>query len=102
MECFVMPVNFKVCGNTILWKSAPTTPLVSIATTRIIASVLESNNLPGGICSLCCGGANIGEAIARDKRLPLVSFTGSTLVGRKVRFHLDVYIIKKIIIFYFI
>lgn len=73
-----------VCGNTILWKSAPTTPLVSIATTRIIASVLESNNLPGGICSLCCGGANIGEAIARDKRLPLVSFTGSTLVGRKV------------------
>jgi len=73
-----------VCGNTLLWKGAPTTPLVSVATTKIIASVLEKNNLPGGICSMVCGGAEIGEAMAKDTRIPLVSFTGSTEVGNKV------------------
>ncbi|KAK2723469.1 alpha-aminoadipic semialdehyde dehydrogenase-like [Artemia franciscana] len=73
-----------VCGNTLLWKGAPSTPLCSIATTKIVAQVLERNGLPGAICSLVTGGANIGEAMANDKRLPLLSFTGSTQVGKKV------------------
>ncbi|KAL4228024.1 Alpha-aminoadipic semialdehyde dehydrogenase [Mactra antiquata] len=73
-----------VCGNTMLWKGAPTTPLTSIATTKIIQSVLEKNNLPGGICSLVCGGADIGTLMAKDERIPLVSFTGSTKVGHLV------------------
>lgn len=73
-----------VCGDTMLWKSAPTTPLTSIAVTKIVSKVFENNKLPGAICSLVCGGSDIGEAIANDKRLPLVSFTGSTNVGRKV------------------
>ncbi|XP_078444258.1 aldehyde dehydrogenase 7B4 [Wolffia australiana] len=74
-----------VCGNCVVWKGAPTTPLVTIATTEIIAQVLENNNLPGAIFTSLCGGAEIGEAIARDSRIPLVSFTGSTNVGLKVQ-----------------
>ncbi|XP_066997946.2 alpha-aminoadipic semialdehyde dehydrogenase [Anabrus simplex] len=73
-----------VCGNCVLWKGAPSTSLVSVATTKVIASVLERNNLPGAVCSLCAGGSDIGEAMAKDTRLPLLSFTGSTKVGRQV------------------
>nr|XP_018899205.1 PREDICTED: putative aldehyde dehydrogenase family 7 member A1 homolog [Bemisia tabaci] len=73
-----------VCGDTLLWKGAPSTPLCSIATTKIVSKVLEKNNLPGGIASLCLGGSEIGQAIARDKRIPLVSFTGSCKVGQQV------------------
>ncbi|XP_042864012.1 alpha-aminoadipic semialdehyde dehydrogenase-like [Penaeus japonicus] len=73
-----------VCGNTLLWKGAPSTPLVSVATTKIVASVLEKNNLPGAVSALCCGGADVGTAIAKDERIPLVSFTGSTNVGKQV------------------
>lgn len=72
------------CGNTMVWKGAPTTPLCSVATTKIVASVLEKNGLPGAVCGLVCGGADVGSAMAEDKRLPLVSFTGSTPVGHKV------------------
>lgn len=73
-----------VCGNTMLWKGAPSTPLTSIAVIKVVSSVLQENKLPGSICALVCGGADIGEAIAKDERLPLVSFTGSTNVGQKV------------------
>ena len=75
-----------MCGDTLVWKGAPTTPLVSIATTKIVESVLVKNNLPGAVSSLCCGGADVGTAMAKDERVPLVSFTGSTNVGRKVKF----------------
>jgi aldehyde dehydrogenase family 7 protein A1 len=73
-----------VCGNTMIWKGAPTTPLVSVATTRIVASVLEKNGYSGAICSLCQGGTDVGKAMAEDPRMKLVSFTGSTPVGRQV------------------
>merc|ERR1711942_469607 len=73
-----------VCGNCCLWKGAPTTPLTSIAITRIVASVLKANDLPAAICTLFCGGADLGAAMATDARLRLVSFTGSTAVGKKV------------------
>jgi len=73
-----------VCGNTMIWKGAPTTPLVSVATSKIVASVLEKNGFPGAICSLCQGGTEIGQALAADRRIKLVSFTGSTPVGQKV------------------
>lgn len=61
-------------------KGAPTTPLVTIAMTKVVASVLEKNNLPGAIFTSLCGGADIGQAIAKDTRIPLVSFTGSSKV----------------------
>uniref|UniRef100_A0A2K5CZU6 Alpha-aminoadipic semialdehyde dehydrogenase n=1 Tax=Aotus nancymaae TaxID=37293 RepID=A0A2K5CZU6_AOTNA len=73
-----------VCGNVCLWKGAPTTSLISVAVTKIIAKVLEDNKLPGAICSLTCGGADIGTAMAKDERVNLLSFTGSTQVGKQV------------------
>ncbi|XP_012277734.1 putative aldehyde dehydrogenase family 7 member A1 homolog [Orussus abietinus] len=73
-----------VCGNAIVWKGAPSTPLVSIATTKIVASVLERNGIPGSIASLVCGSESVGETLVNDKRVPLISFTGSTKVGKQV------------------
>uniref|UniRef100_A0A8C1RB27 Alpha-aminoadipic semialdehyde dehydrogenase n=1 Tax=Cyprinus carpio TaxID=7962 RepID=A0A8C1RB27_CYPCA len=73
-----------ICGNVCLWKGAPTTPLTSVAVTRIVAEVLERNHLPGAICSMTCGGADIGTAMAKDERVGLLSFTGSTQVGKQV------------------
>lgn len=73
-----------VCGDTMIWKSASTTPLTSIAVIKILSSVLEANNLPGAICSLICGGPDVGESMTNDTNLPLISFTGSTQVGSKV------------------
>lgn len=73
-----------VCGNTMVWKPAPSTSLCGIAVTKIVESILEKNGLPGSICALVSGGADIGKAMSEDKRLPLVSFTGSTEVGRQV------------------
>jgi len=72
------------CGNTMIWKGAPTTPLTSVAITKCVAQVLEKNSLPGAISSLCQGGADIGQQLAADPRVKLVSFTGSTEVGKKV------------------
>lgn len=73
-----------VCGNTQIWKGAPSTSLVSVAVTKILQEVLESNNLPGAICSLVQGGADVGKAMANDKNISLMSFTGSTEVGLEV------------------
>lgn len=81
------PFGCQVCGDTLVWKGAPSTPLVSIATTKIVESVLAKNNLPGAVSALCCGGADVGTAMAKDERIPLVSFTGSTNVGKKVMFY---------------
>ncbi|KAK7116371.1 alpha-aminoadipic semialdehyde dehydrogenase-like [Littorina saxatilis] len=73
-----------ITGNTVLWKGAPTTPLVSVAITKIIAEVLEANKIPGAVCALVTGGADIGTLMAKDERVNLLSFTGSTPVGHKV------------------
>lgn len=74
----------QVCGNSVIWKGAPTTSLTSVATTKIITSVLEKNNIPGAILSLCTGDVDIGVSMVKDKRVNLVSFTGSSSVGQKV------------------
>ncbi|KAF6356552.1 aldehyde dehydrogenase 7 family member A1 [Rhinolophus ferrumequinum] len=73
-----------ICGDVCLWKGAPSTSLISVAVTKIIAKVLEDNKLPGAICSLTCGGADIGTAMAKDEQVDLLSFTGSTQVGKQV------------------
>uniref|UniRef100_A0A914MEW2 aldehyde dehydrogenase (NAD(+)) n=1 Tax=Meloidogyne incognita TaxID=6306 RepID=A0A914MEW2_MELIC len=72
------------CGNCLIWKPAPTTSLTAIAVTRLIESVLKDNNLPPSICSLICGGSDIGLLLTKDPKVDLVSFTGSTEVGRIV------------------
>ena len=73
-----------VCGNVVLWKGSPATNLTSVAISKILAGVLEKNGLPGSICSLVTGDAEIGKAMAESKDIDLLSFTGSTNVGRWV------------------
>ncbi|KAG7402312.1 Aldehyde dehydrogenase 7 member B4 [Phytophthora boehmeriae] len=74
-----------VCGNTQLWKPSESLSLTSVACTKIIADVLERNGHSGAIASLICGsGKEVGEAMLHDKRMELISFTGSTKVGRHV------------------
>eukprot|EP00331_Platyophrya_macrostoma_P034183 CAMPEP_0176450546 /NCGR_PEP_ID=MMETSP0127-20121128/27215_1 /TAXON_ID=938130 /ORGANISM="Platyophrya macrostoma, Strain WH" /LENGTH=519 /DNA_ID=CAMNT_0017838251 /DNA_START=27 /DNA_END=1586 /DNA_ORIENTATION=- len=74
-----------ICGNMTLWKGSETTSLVTMATARIIAEVLEKNKCPPGVMTVVNGeGKTIGELITNDPRIQLVSFTGSTGVGRRV------------------
>ncbi|EGO01110.1 hypothetical protein SERLA73DRAFT_179170 [Serpula lacrymans var. lacrymans S7.3] len=71
-------------GNANLWKPSPSTPLCAIAVTKIIASVLEKNGIPGAVSSLVTGGKDVGEAVVESRDVNLVSFTGSEAVGRVV------------------
>jgi len=72
-----------VCGDVNLWKPSSKVPLSAIATQNIIKDVLIKNNLPEGIFNLVIGrGSTIGEKLLNDKRIPLISVTGSTNVGR--------------------
>lgn len=73
-----------VCGNPVVWKPAPSGSLTGVAISRILAEVLENNGLPGSICSLICGDSDIGQNMTTDKRIDLLSFTGSTKVGKQV------------------
>jgi aldehyde dehydrogenase (NAD+) len=72
-----------VCGNVCIWKPSSKTPLCAIACQRILAKVLQDNNMPEGISSLLIGNA-VGDLMNNDKRIGLVSFTGSTRIGRIV------------------
>jgi aldehyde dehydrogenase (NAD+) len=72
-----------VCGDVCIWKPSSKTPLCAIACQNIIQKVLKRNNLPEGISGLVVGNES-GDLINNDKRIPLVSFTGSTRIGRHV------------------
>ncbi len=73
-----------ICGDTTLWKPAEPTPLCAVAVQRIANAVMADHGLTG-IFTLAVGtGAAIGERMLHDARLPLISFTGSTPVGRRV------------------
>ncbi len=72
-----------VCGDTNLWKPSSKVPLSAIAVQNILASVIKKNDLPEGLFSMIIGrGASVGERLLNDKRIPLVSITASTEVGR--------------------
>jgi aldehyde dehydrogenase (NAD+) len=72
-----------ICGDVNIWKPASKVPLTAVACQNIIGEVLLENELPEGIFSLVVGpGKTIGEAMLNDKRIPLLSLTGSTEVGR--------------------
>eukprot|EP00758_Cryptobia_borreli_P014678 Tbor_TRINITY_DN5945_c2_g1::TRINITY_DN5945_c2_g1_i2::g.18902::m.18902/K14085/ALDH7A1; aldehyde dehydrogenase family 7 member A1 len=73
-----------VAGNTQIWKCAPTTTLVSIATQKVILDVLRRNNLPESIATFVAGGKDVGKAIVDSHSIPMVSFTGSCSAGREV------------------
>ncbi|KAK8850381.1 hypothetical protein IAR55_004299 [Kwoniella newhampshirensis] len=71
-------------GNSTIWKPAPSTPLTSIAVTRLLQPVLEKNGLPGAVAALVCGGVDVGKTLVASEDVPLVSFTGSEKIGKEV------------------
>ncbi|PRX56730.1 aldehyde dehydrogenase family protein [Flagellimonas meridianipacifica] len=73
-----------VCGDVCVWKPSEKTPLCGVACQSIIAEVLRENNLPEGISCLINGDYTVGEFMSHDKRIPLVSATGSTRMGKIV------------------
>ena len=73
-----------VCGDTIIWKPSEKTPFCAMACHKIIQNVLEKNQVPEGVLNLVIGDKETGELLAKDRRIPLVSATGSTEMGKKV------------------
>ena len=73
-----------VCGDVCIWKPSEKTPLTAIACQQITKEVFEANDVPEGVSCVLIGGAEIGKLMAEDKRVPLVSATGSTRMGKSV------------------
>jgi aldehyde dehydrogenase (NAD+) len=74
-----------VCGDSTIWKPSSQTPLTAIATIKIAERICRANNVDPAIFSLVIGdGAAVGERLINDTRIPLVSATGSTKMGRHV------------------
>jgi aldehyde dehydrogenase (NAD+) len=72
-----------VCGDTMVWKPSPWTPLTAIAVQHLCNQVMEEHRCPGVFCLVIGSNETVGEAMLDDRRLPLVSFTGSCETGRK-------------------
>jgi aldehyde dehydrogenase (NAD+) len=73
-----------VCGDACVWKPSPKTPLCAIAVQKLVNRVLERNGQPGIFQLFISAGTELAEKFVDDHRVDLVSFTGSTAVGRKV------------------
>ncbi|MFV0306072.1 MAG: aldehyde dehydrogenase family protein [Moheibacter sp.] len=73
-----------VCGDVVVWKPSEKTPLCGVACQKLIVEVLKENNLPEGISCLINGDYKVGELLTKDNRIPLVSATGSTRMGKIV------------------
>lgn len=73
-----------VCGDVSIWKPSEKAPVSALATQRIFAEVLAENGLPEGIFSLVNGDYKVGEWLTEDKRVPLISATGSIRMGKIV------------------
>lgn len=74
-----------ICGNTVVWKGAPASSLITIATGNVVSEVLKKNNINPNVFTVIQGDVEIGQAMSKDKRIPLLSFTGSSKVGAMVR-----------------
>jgi aldehyde dehydrogenase (NAD+) len=73
-----------VCGDVCIWKPSEKAPLCGVACQNIISDVFSRNNVPEGVSCLINGGAEVGEWMSIDTRLPLISATGSTRMGKAV------------------
>lgn len=73
-----------VCGNVCVWKPSEKTPITAIACQRIAEEVFAANDIPEGVSNLIIGDAEIGKLLSADTRVPLVSATGSTRMGKAV------------------
>jgi aldehyde dehydrogenase (NAD+) len=73
-----------VCGNVTVWKASEKTPLTSVACQNIFLKVLKVNNIPEGVSCIINGDYKVGEMMTKDTRVPLISATGSTRMGKIV------------------
>lgn len=73
-----------VCGDVCIWKPSEKTPLTSVACQHITAEVFKANNVPEGVNCLVNGDMEIGKLMTADQRVPLISATGSTRMGKAV------------------
>lgn len=73
-----------VCGDVCVWKPSEKVPLCGVACQQIVSTVFKKNNIPEGVSGLIVGGRDIGEKMAADTRIPLISATGSTRMGKAV------------------
>lgn len=73
-----------ICGNVCVWKPSEKTPLSAIACQHLLKDVLMANKLPEGLLNLIQGDSEIGERMSSDKRISLISATGSTRMGKSV------------------
>lgn len=73
-----------VCGDVCIWKPSEKTPLTAVACQKIAEKVIKANNLPEGLSCLINGDREVGEWLAHEERIPLVSATGSTRMGKEV------------------
>lgn len=74
-----------ICGNTTIWKPSEKTPLTALACFNLLSKVLKKNKIPEGLCNLIVGSVeNIGIPLVDDKRIALVSATGSSQMGKVV------------------
>ncbi len=71
-----------VCGDVCVWKASEKTPLCAVACQLLFQKVLKANDLPEGISSIINGDYRVGEYLSKDVRVPLVSATGSTRMGK--------------------
>ena len=74
-----------VCGNSVIWKPSEKTPLTAVAVQAMFDRVAaDFADAPAGLCQVLQGAREVGEALVADERIPLISATGSTVMGRKV------------------
>jgi aldehyde dehydrogenase (NAD+) len=73
-----------VCGNTMLWKPSEVTPLTAVAVQHLANKVMDDHNVQGVFNLVVGDGKGVGSWMGEDKRLPLISFTGSVRTGRSV------------------
>lgn len=73
-----------VCGDVVVWKASEKAPVCSVACQNIFKDVLKANNVPEGVVNIINGDYKVGEFMTKDARIPLVSATGSTRMGKIV------------------
>src|ERR1035437_2729729 len=73
-----------VCGDVCIWKPSEKTPLCAVACMNIVSEVFKKNEVPEGVNNLVVGGRDVGEWMSNDKRINLISATGSTRMGKAV------------------
>ncbi len=73
-----------VCGDSVVWKPSEKAPLCSVACQNLLAAVLQQNNCPKGVSCLINGDYTVGKMLTSDRRVPLISATGSCRMGRAV------------------